>query len=736
MSWTILFLLIAGLGSTAMILLQRRRELASMQSAASGRREAIAQGSHKAKLQYPDVDLSQCLGCGTCIKACPEEGVLELIHGQAVVVHGARCVGHGMCAEECPTGAIRITMGDLSERSDIPVITETHEVEGSPGLYLGGEVTGFALIRVAIKHGVSIANSIAEALPTARLDGDALDLCIVGAGPAGLACALEAKRQGLRFTLVEQGSLGGTVSSYPRRKLVMTQPVELPLYGTLKQTSYLKEQLMEVWEGLVQKHDLPVQTKTKFLGLQQGGDGLWNVDTSAGIVRARNVCLAIGRRGTPRKLGVPGEDMSHVAHSLLDAQAYQARKILVVGGGDSAVEAALGLAEQDGNQVSLSYRKAAFGAIKGRNLKHIQLAMAEGRVNVIFESQVKLIENGFVHLCLTKTEEQLCLPNEDVFVMIGGEAPFQLLRDAGVSFEHKQAEPSAPGTPGAERGLLVAVGLAFTISILALILLLWRLDYYGESHLARLQSHWHTYLRPSGTVGLTLGVISIVLVVANLSYLLRRNSMPGMRWGSLRVWMIVHAATGLLALLFAVLHSAMAPRSTLGGYALAGLAILSFTGGVGRYLYAFVPHAANGRELALEELRRKMQRISAVWEHRNPRFGQQVAETIDMVLAEGRWSGFLLLRVWTVIRTHSHMRAALGDLRRLGIEEGIAPDQLTEFIGIAKEAQKNAMMAAHFEDLRAILASWRFFHRWVALLMFLFVVAHMFFAVRYGGVFA
>ena len=367
--------------------------------------DARQRGSREARLQYPQIDLARCLGCGTCIAACPEEGVLDLLHGQAVVVHGARCVGHGRCAEECPTGAIVVTLGDLEDRRDIPAVDGRFESTTVPGLFLAGEVTGFALIRTAITHGTAVAREVVSRSAGSPRNGGAggngapvLDLVVVGAGPAGISCAVEAQESGLNVAVLEQESLGGTVASYPRGKLVLTQPVTMPGGYRLTRSTYEKEELMELWERIASEKDLQVHTGVRFQHAEPGPDGGFEVRTDRGTVHARNVCLAVGRRGTPRKLGIPGEELPKVSYSLLDARSFQGRRILVVGGGDSAVEAALGLAEQEGNTVTLSYRRPAFFRLKARNEQRIEEALAVGRVSALFESRVTSITPDGVEL--------------------------------------------------------------------------------------------------------------------------------------------------------------------------------------------------------------------------------------------------------------------------------------------------------------------------------------------------
>jgi len=481
LSWIVLCLVLVVL---ALVLAVRRRELHSTSRAVEERGKARERGSDKARLAYPHVDLSRCIGCGACVEACPEEGVLALVHGQALVVHGARCVGHGLCAIECPVGAVALRLGDLTERRDIPALTDALESATTPGLFLAGEVTGYALVRTAITHGTAVAEEVARrrrrlggaAAPTDASTGvpsgapsGVHDLVIVGAGPAGLACALQARLEGLDFLVLEQEELGGTVAKYPRRKLVMTQPVELPGVGRLDRASYTKEELIEIWRDTARSARLPVRTGQVFTGVEREADGSFRVRTTTDAWRARAVCLALGRRGTPRKLGVPGEELPKVAYALLDAQAYRGRRILVVGGGDSAVEAALGLAEQPGNEVVVSYRREDFFRLKARNELRLREALAQGRLRALLASEVVRIEPEEVtlHQGTNGTSTELRLANDEVFVFAGGTPPFEVLERSGVSFDPAQrgdVEPLVEGGSGLTRALLVALLLALGIA--------------------------------------------------------------------------------------------------------------------------------------------------------------------------------------------------------------------------------------------------------------------------------
>jgi thioredoxin reductase/ferredoxin len=734
LTWGLLILVVCVL---ALALWARRGELAQLHRGREERTRAREQGSHAAQLQYPHIDLSRCLGCGTCVEACPEEGVLELLHGQAAVVHGARCVGHGRCAEACPVGAIAVRLADVAQRRDLPALTDALESSTQPGLFLAGEVTGYALVRTAIGHGTAVAGEVARRRAHAPAGAGVQDLVIVGAGPAGLACALESKRLGLDFVVLEQSEVGGTVSKYPRRKLVLTQPVELPLVGMLAHDSYSKEDLLAIWRDAASAHELPIRTGEEFAGVTLEDDGAFAVRATSGAFRARHVCLALGRRGTPRRLGVPGEELDKVAYGLLDAHSFTNRRVLVVGGGDSAVEAALGLAEQPGNTVHVSYRKGAFFRLKARNQRRLEEALAAGELQAIFHSEVSAITTDAVELRVGEGDaaRALSLPNDEVFVFAGGTPPFGLLEQAGVSFDPAQrAAEAAPVEAGT--GLVPALAAALVLAVLALAWTLLQREYYAAPGPERAAHALHERLRPSSPFGLTLGMAAVIAVAANLTYLLRRNPRVRFELGSLKRWMTAHVATGVLALLLALVHGAMRPGDTVGGHAFLALVVLVATGSVGRYLYAFVPRAANGRELAHDELRARLAGLSAEWDRNASGFAERVQQAVAELTQSGVWRASLRARLAGLFGSQRALRDTLACLEREGRAEGVDPERLRELLELARRAHRAALAAAHFEDLRGLLATWRWIHRWAALLMVLLVALHVIVALRYGGVLA
>lgn len=740
MSWFVLGLLAVGLVIATLVAVQRRLDLRGMHGTVERRSEARETGAAKAQLQHPVVDLSRCLGCATCVAACPEDGVLELVHGQAAVVRGARCIGAGACERECPVDAITVTLTETEERRDIPALSPGLEAIGTPGLFLAGEVTAHALIKTAIDHGREVAAEVAARMgDTKGTDGEAYDLCIVGAGPAGLSASLEAKRRGLTYVTIDQAEeIGGTVARYPRRKLVTTQPIEIPLYGRFRQTSYEKEELVELWQRIATEQELVVHGGHTFQGLDRGEDGRFVVRTDRGEISARHVCLALGRRGAPRKLGVPGEELPKVAYSLLDARSYAGRRCAVVGGGDSAVEAAVALAEQVGTEVTLSYRRAAFFRIKAVNERRLEEAVAAGRVRLALESQLVSINREHVELAMADGSRQQ-VPNDDVFIMAGGLAPLEVLEASGVSFDPAM-RPKADPIRERGTGLALALGAACALTLLALAFALYHRDYYGLPRFERPAHPKHELLRPGRGLGLLMGIGAIGLVVVNLLYLVRRSPrfvarFAGWPIGSLKVWMTSHVATGVLAFLLALLHAAMAPRSTVGSHALWALLALLVTGAIGRYLYAWVPRAANGRELEIDEVRGQVASLSTEWDAQHQGFGAEARERIDALVQHGQWSTSFTGRVKGALSGHRELRVAVSELRSRGVALGLAPDQIAGVLDVARRAHRTATQAAHLEDVRAVLGSWRYLHRWAAALMVLLALFHIGHALVYGQMF-
>lgn len=732
------------LGSIAMVLAlalaaawHRRADLRRQADALAERRDAAQRPATAPPLQVPVIDLERCLGCGTCVKACPEDGVLQLVHGQAAVVQASACVGHAHCVAECPVGAVTLATGDLSQRRDVPVLDDHLEAPTMPGVFLVGEVTARALIRSAINQGRQVGEHVAARclVPSgASADDTVLDAVVVGAGPGGLACALALRAAGVRFVLLDQEqAIGGTVAKYPRRKMVLTEPVELPLYGRMRERQYGKEELIELWRGIAERHELPFTGGVAFEQVERQADGTLQVHTSAGSHRTRHLVLAVGRRGTPRRLGVPGEDLPHVAFSLLDAASYQGRTIVVVGGGDSAIEAALALAEQSGNRVTLVHRQAEFTRLRRRNRDRLAAQLASGGLQAVRSAEVAAITAGKVVVRTGVGAQEL--PADDVFVMIGGEPPFALLERSGVSFDHRRDATPTPTTTPAEppraNSLVPALAAALLLTLVAGGFVLWHLDYYGLPNVERAGDPKHVWLSPGRGLGLWLGIAAAAAMLLNLAYLARRQQWRGFGWGSLPTWLSVHVATGVLAFVVAALHAAMAPRETPGGYAFWGLAALLLTGAIGRWFYAWLPRAANGREVEIDRLRAELQARRT--DPHASSFARSAATTIDELVERRQWRSTWLGRVVALLGLQFDLWLTLRRLRQSARAAGVPPAEAAAVAADLRQAHAAAVAAAHLEDLRALLGSWRWLHRWVALLVVVLVVIHVVVAALHGA---
>lgn len=391
--------------------------------------EAVASGLTEPPSLHPVVDLSICIGSGACVRACPEKA-LGVINGKGVLINPSHCIGHGACAPACPVGAIKLVFGTAKRGIDIPQVTPEFETN-VPGLFIAGELGGMGLIRNAVRQGTQAIGTIAK-----RPKGNAdLDVVIVGAGPSGISASLAAQENKLRYVTIEQeDSLGGTTYHYPRNKLVMTAPMKLPIIGEIKVREISKEALMEIWQGVLQKTKMDIRFSERMEEITQE-DGVFVVRSSKGSYRTANVLLSIGRRGTPRKLGAKGEEHPKVVYRLIEAEQYRERHVLVVGGGDSALEAALDVCEQPGTTVTLSYRGNAFSRVKPKNRDRIDKAIADNRMQLMLESTVTEITPDKVFM--KKGEEALELPNDAIIVCTGGELPTPMLKKIGIRVETK-----------------------------------------------------------------------------------------------------------------------------------------------------------------------------------------------------------------------------------------------------------------------------------------------------------
>ena len=396
---------------------------------------AKKEGLYEPVSLHPVVDPNSCIMTGACIIACPEKDILGILEGKATTINTSQCIGHGACFHACPTQAISLNIGTEKRSVDLPHVNQNFETN-VPGISIAGELGGMGLIKNAVEQGKQAVEHIVKSID--KTHNAPYDLIVVGAGPAGISASLAAKKHGLKSLTLEQDTLGGTVFTFPRKKIVMTSPMDLPLYGKVKLFETSKTELLDLWNNVLNKHEIEIKENSKVESISLVNNA-YKIQTLSGEeYLTKHVLLAIGRRGTPRKLNIPGEGMEKVAYRLLEPENINNENIVVVGGGDSAVEAAMLLAEN--NRVTLSYRKEGFQRIKPKNGERVKQAMGEGKIDVRFNTNVEMINWDEVLISNGNDKEKISLKNDRIYIFAGGELPTQFLDKIGIQITKKFGE--------------------------------------------------------------------------------------------------------------------------------------------------------------------------------------------------------------------------------------------------------------------------------------------------------
>jgi thioredoxin reductase/NAD-dependent dihydropyrimidine dehydrogenase PreA subunit len=707
--------------------------------------EAVEQRRTLPPTLYPIVDPDKCIGSLSCLKACPEGDILGIIDGKAKLIHADRCIGHGQCALECPVGAIRLVVGTAERGVDLPEVDEYFE-SSRPGVHVIGELGGMGLIKNAVSQGKQVGRRLSELVEVASPAGRAapafnelVDVAIIGAGPAGLAAAAELRSLGRSVRVLDQQTTGGTIAQYPRQKLVLTEPLELPFVeGRLGKKIVSKEELLETFHELVSRGGIQVDEGVKVSGLT-GSDGAFELITEKGPVPARKVVLATGRRGSPRKLGVPGEQLAKVTYSLADAEQYDSCSVLVVGGGDSAVEAAVQLAEKSSAKVTVSYRGATFSRCRAVNQRRIEQLRGEGKIDVRFSTNVSRIEERAIVL-RSDAGEEVRIANDFVLVLAGGELPVQFLSSMGVEMrryhgeEHKAFQPTQGRTGLAKERQArearrqemlnyVLVG-AFVVAWLSWV----GRGYYTLSQIERLRSPLHATLKSAGSWGHGVGIVATLVMMGNFLYPLRKRHPKLKGVGSIARWLDFHVFVGFMSPLVIAFHAAFQSKNHLATATASALVVVMITGVIGRFLYGLVP-SERGSMLERAEVvsRLKLEKarlLALLHERHDPARLEELVEWATGELSAGSLFEFLV---------HAPAQAVQLRLRILGVRSMF--DDRRQYDDFRDELLKASLLrtqARFFGGLKKLMGSWRIVHASLAVFLVVAIVLHIGVSLYFG----
>jgi thioredoxin reductase/ferredoxin len=682
---------------------------------------------------HPVIDPDICIGSGSCISACPEGKILGLVGGVATLLNAHKCIGHGKCASECPVGAIKLVFGSEERGVELPEVDEYFETSRA-GVHIVGELAGMGLIKNALTQGLQVAARLKNTISPGGATGG-VDIVIVGAGPAGIATAVGCRAAGLSYALIEQDTVGGTVAHYPRHKLVMTDTIDLPFYGKFGRKLIRKEDLVSSFAQVMSKAGVKVHEKTRLTGIEGDKDN-FVVKTDRGILGAKRVVIAVGRRGAPRKMGVPGEDLDNVAYRLIDPRQYAGKRVLVVGGGDSALEAAIQLADETDAKVAICYRRPEFGRCRPLNKQKIDAHLQSRRIEAFMSTDIVSVEREAVTLKNGTTRR---VPNDFVIACLGGELPNEFLKSIGISIRKHHGD-KAMANPGLARqgevasirggrAARIAFALVGLVVIAGLMAVGWK--YYILPRGLRYKAPGHAFLKPSGLWGHGVGVLATLFMLLNFVYPARKR----LRWfkgrGSIAPWLRFHVFVGIMSPLVILFHTAFQWGNQLATTTYVSVVIVVVTGLIGRYFYGWMRldpgDAAESNRLG-QRLTTMVDGIAPEW--------RQYAETQDPplrhILALAT-QGPAVLRSLPALFIHMPLESilvwrGLRHCRRLFLDR-------TAYLGFRAEVQEYRRLRTKFQfhrHFKRLMSVWRVLHVVLAILLVFVIGLHVWVSVRVG----
>jgi thioredoxin reductase/Pyruvate/2-oxoacid:ferredoxin oxidoreductase delta subunit len=685
---------------------------------------------------HPVIDADICIGSGSCISACPEGKILGIIDGVATLVNASHCIGHGRCAAECPVSAIRLVFGAAERGVDLPEL-DAHFETSRPGVHIVGELAGMGLIKNALIQGLQVAARIHEGLdPQRPMRKGVADVAIVGAGPSGIAAAVGARAAGLSFAIVEQDSIGGTIAHYPRQKLVMNEPVTLPFYGLFGRRLMSKEELLADLEAVMARAKIKVHQGTKVLGIE-GERGDFVVKTSRGVLRARRVVLAIGRRGSPRTIGAPGEELPKVAYRLIDPTQYQGKRVLVMGGGDSALEAAIMLADESDAEVGIVYRKPEFARCRPLNKQKIDALIGKGRVRPFMATDVAAIEPDCVQLKGGASGATQAVPNDFVIACLGGELPTEFLKSVGIGIHRHVGDRAMPNPAlaahvGGKRRERFSVARLTILGVVVLaVLTAVGQAYYRLPRTLRYQHAYHALLKPSGLWGHGVGILATGFMLSNFIYSLRKRLPRFKGRGPIAPWLRFHVFVGLMSPLTILFHSAFQWSNHLATSTYVSLVIVMITGLVGRYIYGLVrldpDHPAR-----TSALRQSLQRVMTGLPTELSDWAAGCGASFRRLLAliEGPTQAAATGPALFLGRPREAwlIRRGLAEARPLFLDRGA----YRHFRAQALRLRRYDVRFSFHQRFKKLMNAWRIFHVTLSILLLGLIVLHVWISIHVG----